>query len=335
MRARFTGAVLLAFMPLFWVQPAYASDWQTDTGNVVNGSVQFSYYQGSAIQTLDAPEGSSLTLTVNNTVSNRIGWGEPLSDIWSVSINGQVFSGDSVGVTTLNVPVSGPVVIVVSGIDRGYWAGWYGPIFTAPTITAPVIVEPVTQDVIRPVEPAPEPSPSPIQPSPEPITPAPSPEPSPPVIEPAPQPAPEPAPAPEPQPEPAPKPPAPAPEPPAPEPSPPPVEPSLPAVEPTPPPVEPLPELPPAPAEVMAELAAEARADDPVLPEALVAIPLLGDAAAAVLDAFNALGNVGADMTPEVRKKSEEVVVASVIVGQVATAASSAAVSAASVRRKE
>jgi hypothetical protein len=54
-----------------------------------------------------------------------------------------------------------------------------------------------------------------------------------------------------------------------------------------------------------------------------------------VLDAFNTLGNVGADMTPEVREQSEKVIVASVIVGQIATVASSAAVSAASVRRNK
>jgi hypothetical protein len=48
---------------------------------------------------------------------------------------------------------------------------------------------------------------------------------------------------------------------------------------------------------------------------------LIGDVAGVVLELFNDLGNVGADMTPEVREKSEEVVVAAVIVSQVATAA--------------
>jgi hypothetical protein len=113
------------------------------------------------------------------------------------------------------------------------------------------------------------------------------------------------------------------------------VEPLPPDVEPEAPAEEPLAEPEPAAAEIMAELAAEAQADDPVLPEEFAAIPLLGDAAAAVLDAFNTLGNVGADMTPEVREQSEKVIVASVIVGQIATVASSAAVSAASVRRNK
>ncbi len=69
------------------------------------------------------------------------------------------------------------------------------------------------------------------------------------------------------------------------------------------------------------ELAILAEQDDPQLPEQLASLPLIGDVAGAVLELFNDLGNVGADMTPEVREKSEKVVVAAVIVGQIATAA--------------
>jgi hypothetical protein len=42
----------------------------------------------------------------------------------------------------------------------------------------------------------------------------------------------------------------------------------------------------------------------------------------AVLDAFNALGNVGADIRPEVREEAQQAVVSAVIVGQIATTAS-------------
>jgi len=68
--------------------------------------------------------------------------------------------------------------------------------------------------------------------------------------------------------------------------------------------------------------------DDIVLDEELAAIPLLGDALAGAIDLVNALGNAGSDMSPQVRETSEEVVVASVIVGQVATVATMAAGSA-------
>jgi hypothetical protein len=80
---------------------------------------------------------------------------------------------------------------------------------------------------------------------------------------------------------------------------------------------------------------AAAQADDPQVSEEIAAIPVFGAAAVAVLEMFNALGNVGADMAPEVREEAQQTIVASVIVSQVATTASAAAASAAtSVRRK-
>ena len=73
-----------------------------------------------------------------------------------------------------------------------------------------------------------------------------------------------------------------------------------------------------------------AQADDVVLDEALAAIPLIGNVAGAAVEVFNALGNAGADMSPQVREQSEKVVIAAVIVGQVAMTATAAATSAAS-----
>jgi hypothetical protein len=49
---------------------------------------------------------------------------------------------------------------------------------------------------------------------------------------------------------------------------------------------------------------------------------------------FSALGSVGADMTPEVREKSEKVVLASVIAGNIATQAAATAGAVAAYRRK-
>ena len=71
-----------------------------------------------------------------------------------------------------------------------------------------------------------------------------------------------------------------------------------------------------------------AQADDAELPEELAALPLIGNVAGAALELFNALGNVGADMSPQVREKAEQTVVAAVIVGQVAQLATAAAASA-------
>lgn len=75
-------------------------------------------------------------------------------------------------------------------------------------------------------------------------------------------------------------------------------------------------------------LAVIAEADDQELPAELAAIPLIGDVAGAVLEVFNDLGNLGADMAPQQRERAEETVIAAVIVGQVAQVASAAAASA-------
>jgi hypothetical protein len=75
-----------------------------------------------------------------------------------------------------------------------------------------------------------------------------------------------------------------------------------------------------------------AQQDDIVLDEAIAAIPLIGNVAGAAVDVLNALGNAGADMSPKVREQSEKVVIASVIVANIAitaTAATSAATAAA------
>jgi len=177
---------------------------------------------------------------------------------------------------------------------------------------------------------APEPSPEPVIPTP---TPAPTPQPT---QEPAPAPQPEPQPEPAPIPEPTPEiPPAIPPIEPLPQPAP--SDTPIPAPEPPTPVIEPpapLPELPVSKEEQMAVLAEAAKADDPELPQELASIPLLGDVAGAVLDAFNNLGNLGADIRPEVRATAQKAVVSSVIVGQIATTAS-LTMGAASIRRKQ
>ncbi len=65
----------------------------------------------------------------------------------------------------------------------------------------------------------------------------------------------------------------------------------------------------PAYEQALEALAVAAIADDPQLPAELAAIP----GAEAVLETFNAIGNVGADMSPEVREEAEQTVIASVI----------------------
>jgi len=62
-------------------------------------------------------------------------------------------------------------------------------------------------------------------------------------------------------------------------------------------------------------LAEAATTDDPQVPETLASIPGVGPVAVAVLNAFNSLGNLGADISPKVRKKMKEVGSAVIVVG--------------------
>jgi outer membrane biosynthesis protein TonB len=188
----------------------------------------------------------------------------------------------------------------------------YHPSYVAPSPVAPTPSPdpvPETETTVRPDdEPTPEPSPS-IEPTPEPTNPVapidPTPEPSPePTPEPSPEPIPQPAPeiTPEPTPEPEPTPTSPVR----------PVEPTKPpeVITPTPDPVEPStsPTEPTIPTE-----------PTPTLPEAeeTISIELALEAVGKLVDN---LRSIGSDLSPEVREQAQQVIVASVIVTQVALA---------------
>jgi hypothetical protein len=76
-----------------------------------------------------------------------------------------------------------------------------------------------------------------------------------------------------------------------------------------------------------------AQSDDPELPAELAAIPLLGDIAGEILDMFNDLGNVGADMSPQVRETAEKIVVVSIVVTQIVAVTALGAMASTSIRR--
>lgn len=376
---------------MFFVTPAYGV-------NEGENSVQFTYYwEEYPIEVTD----STITITVINNITNKIGWNGEVIDSYRIAAGDQIVEvtekHDAIDYT---FTVVGTQTIVLAGIDNGYWGGYYGPIMfwsispasvpePEPTPEATPTPSPEPTPEVEPT-PTPEPQPSP-EPAPEPETtpvpetpssPEPQPQPSQPVAPVEPQPEPQPVlpspeppivePTPEPEPEINPTPENPAPE--APES---PQEPEQPVEVPEvlPEPIEPS-EPSPGPAErdiseainvdpsslteqqveelielalevfktaeqgspeyeaALEALAIAAQSDDIELPAELAAIPLLGDVAGAVLEVFNDLGNVGADMSPQVRETSEEVIIAAVIVGQVALTATTAATTAASITRK-
>jgi hypothetical protein len=315
---RLLAATALAFSSLFIASPAQAVEvWWAQVNN-----------EHEQI-TITAPEGWQF-------VWGRAWYGDPAD--WSCGSDvSATFLGLIAGTTTATIAITNDTFTdTCSGIEKVFRFTWgIIPLYYQPTPDP--TPEPSTQPTI---EPSPEPSPAP--------TPEPSPAPSPQVIPevvPSPQPTQEPAPQPAPEPETQPIPeiappimpiePVPPPSP-IDNPIPAPLPPTAPiasiqeplAPEPLPPVIIPEPTV----IEVTSEqLAEEAKADDPVLPQELAAIPLLGDAAVAVLEAFNALGNVGADLTPEVREQAQETIIASVIVSNIAT--TSVMASAASYRR--
>ena len=214
------------------------------------------------------------------------------------------------------------------------------PIEPAPSVPAvPPAVEP------QPV-PQPEPVPAP-QPQPEPSpTPAPEPEPQPEPVEPEPESKPEPEPTPvEPEPEPELEESSPDPEP-APEPEVPevpeevvplPVEEVDDIVVVTPPTtVEPVPNPVPVHTETITLDNGVVLTKEEAIAVALLQNPgeLLQELFTNPAAAFAALGSVGADMSPEVREKAEEIVIATVLVGNIATQAAAGAAAVAAYRRK-
>lgn len=76
-----------------------------------------------------------------------------------------------------------------------------------------------------------------------------------------------------------------------------------------------------------------AQADDIVLDESLLAIPLLGNALDGAVELINFLGNVGSDMSPQVRETAEKIVVVSVVVTQVVAVTAIGAMASTSIRR--
>jgi hypothetical protein len=103
-----------------------------------------------------------------------------------------------------------------------------------------------------------------------------------------------------------------------------------PTPEPSSEPLEPvLPTIPEIPEPTLDDLMTLAQQDDIQVPEALADIPLLGETAVAVINAINFVGNVGADMRPQVRKQAQETLVSAVIVTQVAQLSTQTAMNAA------
>ena len=70
-----------------------------------------------------------------------------------------------------------------------------------------------------------------------------------------------------------------------------------------------------------------AQQDDIVVDESIANIPGVGQAAVAIANVLNAVGNIGADISPKQRKKAQTLVVTTLVVGQIAQTAAIATAS--------
>jgi hypothetical protein len=80
---------------------------------------------------------------------------------------------------------------------------------------------------------------------------------------------------------------------------------------------------------LMEALMEKAQEDDIQVSESISSIPVLGQSVVAVVNALNFIGNVGADMSPSVRHKAKQEVVAAVVVTQIAQFSTNQAVASA------
>ena len=127
-------ALLLAFGWLFST-PAHA------TALITGDTIQFSYTWGSVTRTFTD---SVVTVTVVNDITNKIGGNGEVVDTYRITFGDQVIE-----VTEKHGPrdytFTGSGTITLEGIDRGFWAGYYGPIMTVSVSPIVPPEEPTTE----------------------------------------------------------------------------------------------------------------------------------------------------------------------------------------------
>jgi hypothetical protein len=102
---------------------------------------QFSYQWGSVTRTFTD---SVVTVTVVNDITNKIGYGGEVIDTYRLTFANQVIEvTEKHGARDYVFTGSG--TITLEGIDRGFWAGYYGPIMTVSISPIVLPVEPITQ----------------------------------------------------------------------------------------------------------------------------------------------------------------------------------------------
>jgi hypothetical protein len=148
--------VLVGLFGSFFASPALAFSYQdgfdnldgwTVVGNggngvIANGALRFSYGWGEVTKTFTVPDPSTVNLSVDvYTASGR------MTDSYAVKINGQGITRNNVAtdwttetVSYTTTQANEEIVVSLSGIDNGFWWGWYGPVMDNLTISATTTV---------------------------------------------------------------------------------------------------------------------------------------------------------------------------------------------------
>jgi hypothetical protein len=143
---RISAVLLLAFAALF-ATPAKA-EIQSET-------FQFTFFWTAREFTFTD---TRVVVTVTNNITNKIGGNGEVIDTYRITLGDQrIEVTEKHDARDYIFDIVGTQTIRLEGIDRGFWAGDWGPIMT------------VTQEVVVAPEPSPEPTP---EPTPEEVTPS-------------------------------------------------------------------------------------------------------------------------------------------------------------------
>lgn len=131
MARRLTNSLLavgLGFSPLAFALPAHADTFQ------------FTYYWTSREFTFTD---QSVTVTVTNNITNKIGGNGEVIDTYRITLGNQVIEvTEKHDARDYTFNITGTQTLRLEGIDRGFWAGYYGPIMTVTATQSQPVIEP-------------------------------------------------------------------------------------------------------------------------------------------------------------------------------------------------
>jgi outer membrane biosynthesis protein TonB len=158
---RIAAALTLAFGALF-ATPANAFTAQT---------FQFTFFWTAREFTFTD---KTVTVTVINNITNKIGGNGEVIDTYRITLGDQrIDVTEKHDARDYVFVIEGTQTIRLEGIDRGFWAGDWGPIMAISANESQPVIEPPSESPV--IEPSPEPTPDPTpeptpEPQPEPIT---------------------------------------------------------------------------------------------------------------------------------------------------------------------